>query len=132
MKQLRRVVGVTRWDRVRSTAILQELKTSKLSDLIKERQLRYCGHVQRYPDSRWVKFAVSASIPGEKKTGNKKQYCKAISKLLKDHGLTTDMMKDANNKGDGWRRKLAEVFPKSPRTPPLSPGNEGTQNEVPT
>ena len=124
MKLLRRVAGVTRWDRVKSDAILQRLRASRLSKLVEERQLRYCGHVQRYPDDRWVKFAVSATTPGETKTGRAKQYCKTISKLLKDHNLTTEMMKDADNKGVGWRRKLAEIFPKSSHTTPLPLENQ--------
>ena len=113
MKIMRRAMGVTRRDKVRSDVILQELKASKLSDLVKERQLRYCGHVERYPEERWVKFAVRATLPGQKKSGRKKQYCKSISKLLKEYTLTTEMMKDAKNNEGGWRTRLSEIFPKN-------------------
>ena len=113
MKAMRRAWGVTRRDKVRSAVILEGLRASKLSDLIKERQLRYCGHVQRYPKERWVKCATRATLQGQTKTGKKKQYCKSISKMLKDLGLTKDMMKDANGKGATWAKKLREIFPKS-------------------
>ena len=118
MKTLRRTMGVTKRDKVRSEAILRELKASKLSDLVEERQLRYCGHMERYPEERWVKFMTRATLPGQKKTGQQKQYCKSISKLLKKHELTTDMMANA---GD-WRARLSEKFPKSTeRNPQLAP-----------
>ena len=113
MKLMRRIRGVRVTDKVRSEKILQELRASKLSDLISERQLRYCGHVERYPDDRWVKFAIRAVIPGQTKTGKQKQYCKSISKLLKHHDLTIDMMKDEKGTGNGWRTKLQQLYPKA-------------------
>ena len=81
----------------------------------------YCGHVQRYPDARWVKFATRAVIPEETKTGRQKQYTKMITKLLKEHGLTVKMMQDADGTGAGWRTKLNEIFHKKP-----TPANEQT------
>ena len=122
MKTLRRVMGVTKRDKVRSEAILRELKASKLSVLIEERQLRYGGHKERYPEDRWVKFVTRAALPGQKKTGQQKQYCKTISKLLQKHGLTTDMMVDKK----GWRTRLTEIFPKSNEEKP-QPSPIGTE-----
>ena len=109
--------GVTRRERVRSDAILQGLKASRLSDLVKERQLRHCGHVERYPGSRWFRFAIRATLPGQKKTGKQKQYCKMISKLLRDNDLTTDMMKDAKKKGGASNKKIQEMFAKTVTNP---------------
>ena len=121
---MRRARGVTRRDKVRSNVILQELKASKLSDLVKERQLRYCGHVERYPAERWVKFAMRATLPGQKKTGRQKQYCKSISKILKEYDLTTDMMKGAKKNGGAWAAKLREILPRTSEKPQISAGSE--------
>lgn len=63
-------------------------------------------------------LAIRATIPGETKTGRKniisqaKQYCKTITKLLKEHGLTRDMMKGVDGTGSEWRDRLAKIFPK--------------------
>ena len=113
MKLLRRIKGVRLTDRVRSSEILRELRTSKLTDLIKERMLRYCGHMWRYPNTRWANFAARAKITGQTKGGRSHaQYNKAVAKLLKKHELTTDHMKDDNGSGDAWREKLLKIFPK--------------------
>ena len=109
---MRRVKGVRLTDKVRSEEILRELKTSKMTDMVKERKLRYCGHMWRYPSARWVKFAAQAILPGQTKTGKQTQYCKSVTKLLKTHNLTTDQMKDADGKGGAWSEKLREIFPK--------------------
>ena len=106
MKLLRRVQGVTKKDRIRSKTILKNLKTSKLSDMITQRQLRYLGHTQRYPDERWVKFMQSAETSGGQQSGKQKQYGKHITNLLKQFGLNKEMMQDK----DLWKEKLAGLF----------------------
>jgi len=107
MKILRRVRGVTKEERLRSVAILRDLKTVKLSEMIEERQLRYLGHVWRYEDARWTKFMLQAERPSQKK-GKQRQYRKHITNLLKSKGLNTGMMLD----GKAWGSTLKELYPR--------------------
>ena len=109
MAEMRKIRGVRRYpDRLRNQQILDDLKAAKLSDLMEEKQLRYIGHVQRYPDSRWTKFLVHAQRPGQVKVGRQKQWIKEVSKNLISRNLNTEMMKDKNE----WRKKLEELFPR--------------------
>ena len=81
--------------------------------MIEERQLRYFGHMQRYPDDRWVKFATRAERPTQLNTGKAKQWKKKMSKLLKKHQLKTQM---TQNKEE-WRMKLNELFERKESNP---------------
>ena len=85
MKLMRRIRGVTKKDRIRSEAILRDLRVTMLSEMIVERQLRYLGHTQRYPSDRWVKFMQTAVRTGGQKTGKQKQYGKLITNLMKQY-----------------------------------------------
>ena len=104
---MRRVKGVTKEDKLRSASILKDLKTSKLSDKIEERQLRYLGHLWRYGEERWTKFMLQAELPAQK-TGKQQQYRKHMTKLLKAKELNTGMMSN----GKEWGAKLKELYPK--------------------
>ena len=42
--------------------------------MIEERQLRYLGHIMRYSESRWIKFALETERPTQEKTGKAKQW----------------------------------------------------------
>ena len=86
--------------------IHKQLGTTWLSKIIEERQLRYFGHMQRYPDERWVKFASRAERPTQQNTGKVKQWKKKMSKMLKKHQLKIQM---TQNKEE-WRKKLNELF----------------------
>jgi len=107
MKLMRRIRGVTKEDRLRSRVILKDLKASKLSEMIEERQLRYAGHVWRYPDTRWAKFMLQAEQTGQK-AGKQRQYRKLLSKLMEEKKLTKDMMADTKT----WGTKLREIYPR--------------------
>ena len=89
--------------------------------MITERQLRYLGHAQRYPDERWVKFMHEAETYGGQRTGKQKQYCKLITGLMKQYGLNKECMQDR----ESWRQKLDELFP---RGTVLTEGKEEEEN----
>jgi hypothetical protein len=108
MRLMRRARGVTKQDRLRSKAILEDLRASRLSELVEERQLRYLGHAWRYGEDRWTKFLLQADRPGQVNTGKQNQYRKMMSKLLKDKGLDTDMMEDRNV----WSAALNTLYPR--------------------
>ena len=77
-----------------------------MSTMIEERQLRYLGHIMRYPDQRWVKYMLTAERPKQKKKGRGKNWKKQMEKLLDKHGLTLKMTKCKKS----WRTRLAQIF----------------------
>ena len=81
MKLMRRIRGVTKCHRLRSAKILKDLNAKKLSDMVRERRMRYLGHVYRYPEQRWAKIALSATRPGQKK-GRKDNWTKQMIQEL--------------------------------------------------
>ena len=80
---MRRVRGVTKCHRLRSAKILKDLKARKLSDMVRERRMRYLGHVYRYPEERWAKIALSATRPGQQKKGRKDNWRKQMIQELR-------------------------------------------------
>ena len=67
MKYLRRVVGVTRKNRVRNTQIREDLEMISILDFIEQRQLCWWGHMQRMDSDRRVKQVWEAKSGGERK-----------------------------------------------------------------
>ena len=78
-----RIRGVTKCHRLRSAKILKDLKARKLSDMVRERRMRYLGHVYRYPEERWAKIALSATRPGQQKKGRKDNWRKQMIQELR-------------------------------------------------
>ena len=108
MKLLRRIKGVTKEDRLRSVTILEDLRASRLSEMVEERQLRYLGHAWRYGENRWTKFMLQATRPGQTLTGKQMQLRKYLSKLLTEKQLTLEMTASA----DSWAANLEKLYPK--------------------
>ena len=115
MKILRRVRGVTKEDKLRSSSILKDLRTSKISEKIEERQLRYAGHVWRYGEERWTKFMLQAERP-KQKTGKQQQYRKHLTNLMKSKELDTGMMSDPQL----WADKLKKLYTRDDQNTPGS------------
>src|ERR1700755_1672748 len=52
MKVLRLIVGVSRWERRRSSEIREELEVEPILDLVERQQLKWYGHVRRMDGGR--------------------------------------------------------------------------------
>ena len=87
MKIMRRISGVTKLDHIRSSTILKRLGGArKLSNLIRERRLRYMGHVIRYPADRWVRKCLTARIGANVKPATR-DWTKIAAKDFRLHDL---------------------------------------------
>ena len=106
MKLMRRVRGVTKCHRLRSARILNDLNAKKLSDMVRERRMRYLGHVYRYPEQRLVRIALSATKIGQTKKGKKDNWRKQMINELQSLDIN---IQDANDK-DEWKRIMNEKF----------------------
>ena len=62
---LRKIEGVTRFDKVRSSEIRKSLNIEPLLLQIERSQLRWFGHVSRMPQERLPKQALLAKTKGE-------------------------------------------------------------------
>ncbi|XP_072041050.1 uncharacterized protein [Amphiura filiformis] len=67
---LRKLMGVSRLDRIRNTTIRKTLDMEfTILDRISTKRLRYFGHIQRMPPSCFPKLALEAHIHGKRPSG---------------------------------------------------------------
>ena len=87
MACLRRIMGVSRRDKIRNATIRDTLDVqTTLVDRIRAKQLSYFGHVKRMPPSRYPKITLEGRIPGKRPQGrppmrwtdNIKSICKGM------------------------------------------------------
>lgn len=89
MKYLRRVLGVTRRDRIRNDTIREQLKVQPVAKWIENCQLRWYGHLKRMEDKRPVKRVWEAKSQKRKNRGRPKTtWNRNIEKIVEDRGLT--------------------------------------------
>ena len=78
LAMLRRILGVTRRDRIRNEKILEDTDARPLSEIIHERRWKWAGHVARREDGRWTE-AVTTWWPrenGKRRRGAQKKRWK--------------------------------------------------------
>ena len=110
MKYLRRVLGVTRMDRLRNDYIRKELEVESILELINKRKLQWFGHLARMNSERQVRKVWEAGITEKRERGRPPEnWYSATSKLLKKKGLTwQEGKKLATNKKE-WRKIVHEA-----------------------
>ena len=69
MRFLRKIKGVTMFNKLRNTAIRQSLNIESLLLQIERSQLRWFGHVSRMPQERLFKQTLSAKVNGKRPVG---------------------------------------------------------------
>src|SRR5699024_2143683 len=82
MRFLRKVVGVTRRDRIRSSQIREELGVSPLILEFERGQLRWLGHVLRMPEDRIARRLLIAKPEGPSPVGRPRRRWLAQVKLI--------------------------------------------------
>ncbi len=83
-KQLRKLMNITLFDKVKNEDLYKEFDTKPLSELIEERRWRYFAHLYRYEEARWTKFCLTAKLAGGKdfmRVGNKMTWLKSIKNI---------------------------------------------------
>lgn len=105
MKYLRRVMGVTKRDRLRNIDIRRDLEIQPTLDFIEQRQLSWWGHLVRMEERRPVRRIWEARIERYKKRGRPRQtWDKTVAGILERKGTTwSDAKRLANNK-DVWKK----------------------------
>ena len=96
----------SKYEHIRNETILAELKQEPLSKYITRKRLLYFGHVYRYPKARWVRFATTMQIKGDKKQGRKINWQKRIRMDVEELGLEFEKLKDSE--ADEWKSYIEE------------------------
>ena len=91
MSCLRRILGVTRLDRIRNTEIRRTLNVKlTVIEKIAQKRLRYFGHVQRMPPTRFPKIALEGRINGSRPRGRPpKRWIDCIKFDCSQRGVST-------------------------------------------
>jgi len=111
MSCLRKIEGVTRRDRIRNEEIFDRLKLSQdIYIRIRQRRLRYFGHVNRMSQGRYPKLALEGYVQGRRGRGRpKKRWLDVVRSDCADMGLTIHDAIHLAQDRDAWRRSIAKL-----------------------
>ena len=85
MKCLRRMLGVTRRDRLRNEDIRKKVGTTSVLDFIKKQQIKWFGHVSRLPSDSAPQRAMLLRYNGYKAKGRpRKRWTSEITEATKE------------------------------------------------
>ena len=118
---LRRIVGVSRRDRMRNTDIRRKAGVEEdIVQKITKRRLRYFGHVVRMPQSRFPNMAFYGQVHGQRSRGRPRmRWVDNIKKDCERIGISIyEATQEASNR-DTWRRRVVT----SKRARDASPGH---------
>ena len=84
MRCLRDVLGVTRWNMLRNTGILERTGVLPVEDKLKQRRLQWLGHIWRMPDNRIQKQVLKCRPSGRRRPpgGAPLQWCDVVNRDL--------------------------------------------------
>ena len=91
------MLGHKRIDHIRNTDILRTIKQQPLSNTIKERQLRWLGHILRKDEATLVnRFSLYAPQIGKRKPGRPKttytKYILSLTAMSTVHDVTEKVL----------------------------------------
>jgi len=106
----RRLLGIRWRDKVRNEDIRKKTGSRKLEDIIKERRLRWLGHVLRMDNFRTARQATQWELRGYKrKPGRPRKNCiDVIKRYLRQMDLTWEEAEEQANDNAEWRRRMAQ------------------------
>ena len=115
MRFLRRIEGVTLFNKVRSSEIRKSLNIEPLLLRIERSQLRWFGHVSRMPQERLPKQALHAKANGRRPVGRPRtRWTDYIEDLGWNRlGLRPSEMMEVMEDREVWRLNL-ELLPPQP------------------
>ncbi|XP_045542031.1 uncharacterized protein LOC123723448 [Papilio machaon] len=108
MRMLRWSADVTLLDKIRNEYIRGSFKVAPITEKLKEKRLRWFGHIQRRPDDHMIKLALN--MPTTKRTRGRPPatWLTTVQKDLKSALLSPDEAQDRAN----WRTKTRKADPK--------------------
>ena len=115
MRFLRRIEGVTLFDKKRSSMIRKSLNVEPLLLRIERSQLRWFGHVSRMPQERLPKKSLLARMRGKRPVGRPRtRWQDYIENIVWNRlGLRPSEAKEVVEDREVWRLNL-ELLPPQP------------------
>ena len=106
---LRKIIGVTYKDRITNEEVFKRTEQKTIDAMIRERRLRWLGHVWRMNADRTAQKILDWNPPGGKRgRGRPKLTWKTnVEKDLKATGSSWWQSKDDAQNRTGWRRRTA-------------------------
>ena len=101
-RMLRMICGVTLKDMVDSTVIASRVEVDDLEEHLKQKRLRWFGHIARRDEEVEIKKVFELKIEGRRKTGRSvKQWIDMLEEGMNNRGV---VQQDAGDR-EGWRRR---------------------------
>ena len=105
MRSLRRILGISWQDKVPNTEVLSRAGLPSMSTLLRQRRLRWLGHVHRMPDGRIPKDLLYGELAtGSRRRGRPQlRYRDALKRDMKAVGIDTETWENLAADRSQWR-----------------------------
>ena len=109
MRCLRRILGIAWQDRVTNNEVLQQAKIHSMTTLLRQRRLRWLGHVRRMEDGRIPKDILYSELAKGKRTAGRPhlRYKDVCKRDLNAIDIDTNSWEDLATDRCGWRQALS-------------------------
>ena len=104
-RMLRIICGVTLRDKVESTVIASRVGVNDLEEHLRQKRLRWFGHIVRRDEEVEIKKVFELKIEGRRKRGRPvKRWIDVVEEDMKKRGV---VQQDAGDR-EGWRRRAVK------------------------
>ena len=105
MRSLRRILGISWQDKVPNTEVLSRAGLPSMFTLLRQRRLRWLGHVHRMPDGRIPKDLLYGELAtGSRRTGRPQlRYCDVVKRDMKAVDIDTETWENLAADWSQWR-----------------------------
>ena len=108
LRSIRRILGISWQDRVSNTEVLSRANLPSMFTLLRQRRLRWLGHVNRMEDGRIPKDILYGELASGRRSKGRAQLCyKDVRKRdMKALGINTDSWEELAADRMMWRSTL--------------------------
>ena len=108
MRILRRILGISWQDKVPNTEVLSRAGLPSMYTLLRQRRLRWLGHVHRMPDGRIPKDLLYGELASGKRSTGRPQlrYCDVVKRDMKTMDIGTESWESLAANRSKWRGAL--------------------------
>ena len=112
MAVLRRIAGISRWDRRRNVDIRKDLEINRdVVNHVRSRRLSYFGHVVRMSPSRIPNIRLYGRVHGKRSVGRpKKRWLDNVRDDCKILGLTMEEADRLARDRERWRSSVTRLL----------------------